>query len=71
MSIYNTVLNDTDALINVDKHFGDIASIQGVPLFNDSKQDFPDGKVYVVNMGPSWGRKDPGGLHDVPMNLAI
>ena len=28
----------------------------------------PDSKV---NMGPFWGRKDPGGPHVGPMNLAI
>ena len=31
----------------------------------------PDSKVYGANMGPTWGRQDPGGLHVGPMNLAI
>ena len=30
-----------------------------------------DGKVYGVNMGPIWGRQDPGGHHVGPMNFAI
>ena len=31
----------------------------------------PDSKVYGANMGPTWGRQDPGGSHVGPMNLAI
>ena len=32
---------------------------------------YPDSKVYGANMGPIWGRQDPGGPHVGPMNLAI
>ena len=31
----------------------------------------PDSKVHGANMGPIWGRQDPGGSHVGPMNLAI
>ena len=31
----------------------------------------PDSKVHGANMGPVWGRQDPGGPHVGPMNLAI
>ena len=31
----------------------------------------PDSKVHGANMGPSWGRQDPGGPHVGPTNLAI
>ena len=31
----------------------------------------PDSKVHVANMGPIWGRQDPGGRHVGPMNFAI
>ena len=31
----------------------------------------PDSKVHGANMGPIWGRQDPGGPHDGPMNFAI
>ena len=31
----------------------------------------PDRKVHGANMGPIWGRQDPGGPHVGPMNLAI
>ena len=31
----------------------------------------PDIKVQGANMGPIWGRQDPGGLHVGPRNLAI
>ena len=30
-----------------------------------------DSKVYGANMGPTWGRQDPGGPHVGPMNFAI
>ena len=31
----------------------------------------PDSKVHGANMGPIWGRKDPGGSRVSPMNFAI
>ena len=31
----------------------------------------PDSKFHGANMGPIWGRQDPGGLHVGPMNFAI
>ena len=30
-----------------------------------------DSKVHGANMGPFWGRQDPGGPHVGPMNLAF
>ena len=30
----------------------------------------PDSKVHGANMGPIWGRHDPGGSHIGPMNIA-
>ena len=33
--------------------------------------DSPDSKVHGANMGPIWGRQDPGGPHVGPMNIAI
>ena len=35
-------------------------------LFNN-----PDSKAHGANMGPIWGRQDPGGPHVGPMNFAI
>ena len=32
---------------------------------------YPDTKVNGANMGPIWGRQDPGGLHVGPMDFAI
>ena len=29
----------------------------------------PDSKVHGANMGPIWGRQDPGGPHVGPMNF--
>ena len=31
----------------------------------------PDSKIYGANMGPTWGRQDPGGPHIGHMNFAI
>ena len=31
----------------------------------------PDNKVHGANMGPIWGRQDPGGPHVGPINFAI
>ena len=31
----------------------------------------PDSKLHGANMGPIWGRQDPGGPHVGPMNLAF
>ena len=31
----------------------------------------PDGKIHGADMGPIWGRQDPGGPHVGPMNLAL
>ena len=31
----------------------------------------PESKVHEANMGPIWGRQDPGGPHVGPMNFAI
>ena len=35
------------------------------------EQTCPDNKVHGANMGPIWGRQDPGGPHVGPMNFAI
>ena len=35
------------------------------------KKGYPDSKVHGANMGPIWGRQNPGGPHVGPMNLAI
>ena len=32
---------------------------------------YPDCKDYGANMGPIWGRQDPGGPHVGAMNFAI
>ena len=37
---------------------------------NNEINPFPDSKVHGANMGPTWGRQDPGGPHVGRMNLA-
>ena len=34
-------------------------------------ENYPDSKVHGANMGPTWGRQDPGGPHVDHMNFAI
>ena len=36
-----------------------------------SSPTISDNKVHGANMGPFWGRQDPGGPHVCPMNFAI
>ena len=33
--------------------------------------NYPDSKIHGANMGPIWGRQDPGGPHVSPINFAI
>ena len=40
-------------------------------LQGTSYDSHPDSKVLGTNMGPIWGRQDPGGPHVGPMNLNI
>ena len=42
------------------------AKIQSV-----ENHQYPDSKFHVANMGPTWGRQDPGGPHVGLMNLVI
>ena len=48
-------------------------SIINYELLNiqDCSFSIPDSKVHGANMGPIWGRLDPGGPHVGPMNFAI
>ena len=32
---------------------------------------YPNSNIHGANMGPTWGRQDPGGSHVGPMNVAI
>ena len=34
-------------------------------------ENIPDSKVHGANMGPIWGRQDPGGPHVSPMNFVM
>ena len=40
---------------------------------NEAQQShvYPDSKFHGANMGPIWGRQDPGGPHVGPMNFVI
>ena len=42
-----------------------------ISYVNKHMQPLSDSKVHGANMGPIWGRQDPGGPHVGPMNFAI
>ena len=43
-----------------------------IPIYIESSRPHsPDSMVDGANMGPIWGRQDPGGPHVGPMNFAI
>ena len=39
--------------------------------FSQKWSRYPDSKNHRANMGPIWGRQDPGGPHVSPMNFPI
>ena len=41
------------------------------PPRQDARLTDPDSKFHVANMGPIWGRQDPGGPYVVPMIFVI
>ena len=43
--------------------------LNGTGSQNIISQNIPDSKVYGANMGPTWGRQDPGGPHVGPWTL--
>ena len=49
-------------------HCHSIISIQN-SFEHHAKLWFPDSKVHGANMGPTWGREDPGGPHVGPWTL--
>ena len=58
------------------KFVGRLPSVQcmlmpWVSVLADHQEPCPDSMVHGANMGPIWGRQDPGGPHVGPMNLAI
>ena len=45
--------------------------IQEVQKLPREYRIYPDSKFHGANMGPIWGRQDPGGPHVGPMNFAV
>ena len=50
---------------------GGLLLIGSIQRKSQSSKAYPDSKVLGANMGPIWGRQDPGGPHIGPMNFAI
>ena len=47
------------------------AEVKWLVKFLITLNTIPDSKVHGANMGPIWGRQDPGGPHVGPMNFTI
>ena len=45
--------------------------LEYIYTFSHMNVHCPDNKVHGTNIGPIWGRQDPGGPHAGPMNFAI
>ena len=72
--IYNSIVNALESrpfwlsgryVLGYTIYIGMLPCIQYIPRI------IPDGKVHGANMGPIWGRQDPGGPHVGPMTFAI
>ena len=48
-----------------------LVAVAGDTVSSSTMSTYPDSKVHGANMGPIWGRQDPGGPHVGPLNLAI
>ena len=49
----------------------DVFSISLFECGESPWQTYPESKVHGTNMGPIWGRQDPGGPHVGPIKFAI
>ena len=68
--IISTVPSDGLALLGATPFAGKVTMARRISIWKVD-QHFPDNKVHGANVGPIWGRQDPGGPHVGPMNLAI
>ena len=48
-----------------------LQQIAAVSMINHTRGTNPDNKVHGANMGPIWGRQDPGEHHVGHMNFDI
>ena len=83
----NLTIIGSDNCLSPGRRHAIIWTDAGILLIGPSKTDFneiihihsrihslkmsPDSKVHGANMGPNWGRHDPGGPQVGPMNFAI
>ena len=68
-----TSLYTSPIWLNYFIHAWAITSNRAITLGNMGKisRTYHDNKVHGANMGPIWGRQDPGGPHVDPTNFAI
>ena len=64
---------DAEALMRQESYFHTTAADALTSCVAKIPTAIPDNKVHEdeVNMGPIWGRQDPGGPHVGPINFAI
>ena len=71
--LQNMNLGPLEEQLNASVITPDLASLKAdiADLASEASVNNPDSKVHGVNMGPTWGRQDPGGPHVGLMDLAI
>ena len=56
--------------VSLLQYYHSFGSLIGIWMVLPKLCVYPDSKVHGTNMGPRWGRQDPGGPHVGPMNFA-
>ena len=70
VTVLGRIRNYSDNISAITTQYWQITPISSLRN-NRSSRNAPDSKVHGTNMGPIWGRQDPGGPHVGSMNLAI
>ena len=58
----------SSARVNMGYLLLENVTVLGLIILKDVQTN-PNGKVHGANMGPIWGRQDPGGPHADPANF--
>ena len=72
MKLYTTVDYSSAPLFKTEsRHDANFGTTRRAARLAPDQNVNLDSKVHGTNMGPIWGRQDPGGPHVGPMNFAI
>ena len=67
---YTVCVDKTFDMTNKSLHIGAADGLATWTIVSSWADPLPDSNVHGPNMGPIWGRRDPGGPHVGPMNIA-